>query len=708
MQEKKKDSERSIYMSLKYLRGVGEIRARLMAKLGIFNVIGLMEFFPKTYIHRQIDPVINRDYVGTHVSFTAYVSWREIRITAKSKSQLNVGLNDGKSSVVCTWFSYPKQYEKLFRQGDKVWVNGILSEYNDQLQLLHPDFEILDEFTDDDPEAHEESSVFWRQRRVLPVYSLTANLTQGVIRKAVYYAFKEFATTVQDNLPDFIIRKMGFLPRSKALGKLHFTLEPESVQKAFSRFAFEELFYQQLMWARHQRFHTQERCGIVFENKRLLTSELFRKLPFTLTGAQIRVIREIISDFASGKQMSRLLQGDVGSGKTIVVLFAMIVAIENGYQAALMAPTEILADQHYGNISKLLHGIGINIALIKGGVSKGKQEAKKGIADGEIQLIIGTHALLQKDVIFAKLGFVAVDEQHRFGVEQRALLAKKDERPHLLYLSATPIPRSLAMTVYGDLEVSILDEVPPNRKPVNTLVRSQAKIETVYRDTLKELVKGRQVYVVCPLIEESDKIDLIDAQRIHKHLSEKVFKDFNVELLHGKMSAKDKERIMQSFVSGAVQILVSTTVIEVGVDVPNASIMIVEHAERFGLAQLHQLRGRVGRGGEQAWCFLIEHFPSSKIAKERLATLAGTTDGFVIAEKDLELRGPGEYFGTEQAGMPNFRFANLLRDQHLLKLAKMEAYQIIQTDPELAAEEHSLLKSEYQAQYAEREKLILY
>lgn len=689
-----------ITMPVKYLKGVGEVRSRWLARLGINSILELMEFFPHTYIQRQINPSLHEVQAGDRIALTAMICWKEARQTAKNINQLNLGISDGKSLIICTWFHYPKQYEELFEQGKTIWVSGNVSEFNGQLQLLHPQFELI---TDSDLEDD-----FWKKRSVLPVYHLAVLLTQNLMRKLIYSAFEQYALQIRENLPQELIDKYSFPTRREALQKMHFTTHPEQVEGIRFRFVYEEFFYTQLMWARHKHYHQENVSGIAHEHRKVLTRELYKKLPYKLTNAQIRVIREIFADMQSDRQMSRLLQGDVGSGKTIVTLFAMLLSIENGFQAVLMAPTEILADQHYANITKLLEGMQISTCLLKGGSYKGKSQVKQAIAQGEIQIIVGTHAILQSDIEFASLGFAAVDEQHRFGVEQRAQLARKDKHPDLLYLSATPIPRSLSMTVYGDLEVSILDELPPNRKPVTTLVRSSAKIDLVYNEARRELQKGRQIYIVCPLIEESDKVDLIDAERLFKHISEKVFKGTSCALLHGRMKAREKDGIMLRFKAGEVKILVSTTVIEVGVDVPNASVMIVEHAERFGLAQLHQLRGRVGRGTEQAYCYLIEHFPISAIGRERLSTIAGTTDGFAIAEKDLELRGPGEYFGYEQSGLPRFRFANLLKDQDVLRLARMDAFDLVSSDPDLQKEENLLIRQFFFQAYGHKEELILY
>lgn len=684
---------------VKFLKGVGEVRSRQLAKLGINTVLDLMEHFPRAYIARKLNPSLRELKPGDNIALTAMISWVDERRTRKGKNLLEVGISDGRAAIVCSWFSYPQSFPGLFKPGAMLWVAGNLTEYNGQLQLMHPEVE----FVDDSEELD-----FWKKREFLPVYRLSGDLTQKFLRRVVYSAFELFTSQIEENLPEELIAKRGFLPRKVALQKMHFTLHPEELDKVRKRFVYEEFFYSQLLWARHKRFHAQDVKGIRFENRRDLTSRLYRELPFKLTQAQKRVINEIFGDMCSDRQMSRLLQGDVGSGKTIVTLFAMLLAVENGLQAALMAPTEILADQHYGNITRLLKDFPLNVVLLKGGSYKGKAQTKNAISTGEANLIIGTHALLQSDISFEKLGFVAVDEQHRFGVQQRATLARKDKHPDLLYLSATPIPRSLSLTVYGDLEVSIINELPPDRIPVKTLVRSNQKIDLVYREVTKELAAGSQVYVVCPLIEESDKMDLLDAQRMHNHLSTNVFPQYSCVLLHGKMPSREKDAIMLRFKAGEIRILVSTTVIEVGLDIPNASVMIVEHAERFGLAQLHQLRGRVGRGGQQAWCYLIEHFPLSSVARERLDTMAKTTDGFLIAEKDLHLRGPGEFFGTEQSGLPQFTFANLLADQPVLKEAREDAFSIIAEDPFLEQKKNALIKKFYTLQFADKEMLILY
>lgn len=699
MEEKKKNTD--LHSEVKYLKGVGENRARLLGKLGIKSILDLMEYFPKAYINRRVNVALTEIKPGDLIAFTAMISWVDVHKSAKGKNILNVGVSDGKVRLICSWFAYPTIYEKMFIPGRSVWLNGTISEFNGQLQMIHPEFELID----DEEEAKD---AFWKNQEVLPVYPLTEGINQKLMRRLIYGAFGLYADLIEEKLPDYILTKHNFLPRKIALQKMHFGQHPKEMEIVRGRFAYEDFFYSQLLWARHKIYHTTKTQGIPFINKKQLTTALYKKLPFTLTRAQKKVLWEIFADMWSEKQMSRLLQGDVGSGKTVVTLFAMLLAVENDYQAVMMAPTEILAEQHYETISSLLKGFGLQVHLLKGGVYKGKDEIKEAIASGKAQIVIGTHALLQKDIKFKRLGFACVDEQHRFGVEQRAQLARMALHPDLLYLSATPIPRSLAMTVYGDLEVSILDELPPTRKPVTTIIRPANKIETVYSEIRKELEAGRQVYIVCPLVEESEKISLVDATQLYEYISTKVFPEYPACLLHGRMPAKVKDSIMLKFKAGEIKILVSTTVIEVGVDIPNASVMIVEHAERFGLAQLHQLRGRVGRGNAKAYCYLIYHEPVNKIAWQRLTTMTKTTDGFIIAEKDLELRGPGDLFGFEQSGMPQFHFANIMRDQQILQQARKDALEIIKADPDFKLPENGLVKKLYFSQYIKKEELILY
>ncbi|MCK9334175.1 MAG: ATP-dependent DNA helicase RecG [Candidatus Cloacimonetes bacterium] len=699
--EQKNTNTDPLATSVKFIKGVGEHRARLLARLGIHSAQDVLEFFPRNYLSRLLNPTLQNLQVGDLVSLTAEISWIDVRSSSKGKKILHLGVNDSQMKLVCVWFSYPASYEKIFQPGRRIWLSGTLSEFNSQLQMNHPSFELIDD--DKDVEGD-----FWKTRSILPIYPLTEGISQAQIRNIVLNTFEKFLPYVHESLPDDILEKYQFKGRRDALQMMHFGQHLDRIDQCRTRFVYEEFFYSQIMWARHRVHHNQNQHGILFENKKLLTRALKARLSFQLTKAQVRVIKEIFDDMCSAQQMSRLVQGDVGSGKTIVTLFAMLLAVENGFQAALMAPTEILAEQHYQNISILLEGLEIPIILLKGGSYKGKAAQKEVIRTQSGQIIIGTHALIQKDVVFARLGFVAVDEQHRFGVEQRASLARHSDHPDLLYLSATPIPRSLAMTVYGDLQVSQIDEMPPQRKAVITLIRNERKLDTVFNDVHKELSLGRQAYFVCPLVEESEKLALLDAQRLHEYLSTKVFKEYKVDLMHGRMTAAIKDEIMRRFKSGEINILVSTTVIEVGVDVANASVMVIEHAERFGLAQLHQLRGRVGRGADQAYCFLIEHQPLSAMARERLATMARTNDGFLVAEKDLELRGPGELFGLEQAGMPQFHFANLIRDQHILAKARTDAFAIIKDDPFLREGKHELVRNIYFANYIKKEELILY
>ncbi len=686
---------------IKFLKGVGENRARPLYKLGLQTIGDLMEYFPRDYIQRNSKTRIMDLQMNEVCSIVGEIVSVEKRNYGRGKTQLNVVITDGEEFLFLTWFRFGSWFIKQFEIGRKLWASGVVSEFAGSAQLTHPEIEILEENVETDD--------FWHSRNVLPVYALTERITMNLMRRLVYKAFELYHDKIIETLPDDILKKHGFPARKTALQKIHFSQNISEIPHFKTRFAFEELFYNQLMLARSKKNHQILIKGNIFQLKKTFTTKLKNSLPFHLTGAQKRVITEIVQDMSSDRQMNRLLQGDVGSGKTIITLFAMLLAVENDFQAVLMAPTEILAEQHYRSFKSLLQNQPeIQIALVKGGNYRGKKQTKELIETGEINIIVGTHALIQKDMKFFNVGFVAIDEQHRFGVEQRAFLTRAGAFPDIMYLSATPIPRSLAMTVYGDLEVSTLDELPANRKPIKTFWRNTGKINLVFQETAEQLRLGRQVYIVCPLIEESAKIDLLDAETLFERIKTKIFPEFSSAILHGKMKTVEKDDIMNSFKQGKISILVSTTVIEVGIDVPNATVMIIEHAERFGLSQLHQLRGRVGRGAEKSYCYLIAHPPLSEDGRERLNTMVSTTDGFKIAEKDLELRGPGDFFGTEQSGMPAFKHANLVRDQELLKQARIQAFNIIDLDRDLLQPENAVLKEVYFRKYLEKEKLFDY
>jgi len=686
---------------IKYLKGVGEHRSKLLNKLNIFTIGDLMEHFPRDYINRSAAVKIRDLKLNQNCSFVGTIVSVEKKQLSRKKAQLNVVITDGEDYLFLTWFRFGNWFLDQFKDDKQIWVSGTVTEFRGSPQILHPQIEVLD---DENIKLD-----FWKTRKVLPVYPLTDGISMNIMRKLVYKAFELYADSVLENLPEYILAKFNFPDRRIAIQKIHFTQHPEQIPKVKRRFAFEELFFTQLMLARSKFGHEKKLNGNEFTLHKTYTTKLKNSLPFQLTEAQKQVIREFVEDMTSKKQMNRLLQGDVGSGKTIVTVFAMLLAIENGFQSVLMAPTEILAEQHFNSISKLLSNQpAIKIALLKGGKSKAKTELKENIKNGEINIIIGTHALIQKDVEFQNAGFVAIDEQHRFGVEQRAVLSQRNNYPDLMYLSATPIPRSLALTVYGDLDVSVIDQLPPGRKEIQTTYYNSNKRNVVYEKIESQLQMGRQVYVVCPLIQESEKVDLLDAETLYETLNTKIFPNWQVALLHGKMKTNEKDAIMEKFKNEDFNILVSTTVIEVGIDVPNATVMMIEHAERFGLSQLHQLRGRVGRGSDRSFCYLIVHPPISEEGRERLNIMIETNDGFKIAEKDLEIRGPGDFFGTQQSGMPIFRHANIIRDRELLKTARILAFDIIDEDYDLEQSRNEILNRVYFSKYAKREKLFDY
>jgi len=688
---------------VKFLKGVGEHRARKLNRLGIHTIGNLLEHFPRAYINRKNVSNIAQIQLGTVSSLVGKICSVDKRRTSNGKEQLNVYLTDGHDQLLCTWFNFQKWLIDKLMIGKNIWVSGLITQYGNHLQILHPEIEILDE-----DEHQSEAGDFWKNRPLLPIYPLTEGLTTNLLRNLVYNAFFFYHKEIRNHLPDHLLELLSFQHRRVTLQKIHFPKTIEEAEDNRKYFIFEELFYHQLMLLRSRQKRIDKPQGNLFVLKKSYTTKLKNNLKFKLTSAQKRVLQEIVKDMTSPYQMNRLIQGDVGSGKTIVALFAMLIAAENDYQAVLLVPTEILAEQHFNTFTKLLSDQPeIYITLLKGGYNKNKKIIKEELSTGKANIIIGTHALLQKDVVFHKLGIAIIDEQHRFGVIQRGLLSEKNNHPDLISLSATPIPRSLALTLYGDMEISVIDEMPPTRKPVLTVWKSNRHENDVWNYISRELVKGRQAYVVCPLIEESEKIDLLDAETLYKNLKA-IFNEHSVALLHGKMKQAVKDEIMRDFTNNAISVLVSTTVIEVGIDVPNASVMVIEHAERFGLSQLHQLRGRVGRGSEESSCYLITYPPLSSEAKERINIMIETNNGFKIAEKDLDLRGPGEFFGTMQSGVPLFKFANIARDQQILQTARRIAESILKNDPDIEKPENAIIKETYNKLYMEKEKLLNY
>ncbi len=684
------------------LRGIGEKKGSALTNVGIHTVDDLLSYFPRRYIDRSSI----RSIVSLQADEETTVVGKVVNMGVKQgrRNRFVLVVTDGTDYLSCIWFGKVLFWQKIFRVGEWLALSGKVALFGGP-QMVHPEFDRLGPAGEGD---------FIHTGKIIPLYPSSEALTKlgfdsRGFRRCMAQILKEIKGRLPEILPEAMIKRHKLFSRSEAVRHIHFPADFSSLEKARQRLKFDELFFMELLVGLRKQHLGSRSAGIAFERVGEPLRRLVQELPFELTGAQKRVLHEIRADMKKSTPMNRLLQGDVGSGKTIVAVFTMLIAVENGYQAALMAPTEILAEQHYLTIHRMLEALGVHVVLLIGGQTrKARQAVLTEISEGCAHIIVGTHALIQESVEYRRLGLVIVDEQHRFGVLQRAQLREKGLNPDLLVMTATPIPRTLSMTVYGDLDVSILNELPANRKPIRTFWRPQTGRAKIYEFVRKQMELGAQVYVVFPLVEETEKSDLKSAVDSYEKMKSGFFSAFEIGLLHGRMKTAEKEQVMDEFKSGRYRLLVSTTVIEVGVDVPNATVMIVEHAERFGLAQLHQLRGRVGRGAEQSCCYLIEHQPCSKIAWERLDTMARTTDGFLIAEKDLELRGPGEFFGTEQAGLPNFKFANLIRDQHILQLARNDAFEIITADPDLQAEQHQVLKKILTTELADKEKLILY
>jgi ATP-dependent DNA helicase RecG len=676
-------------LQAQFVKGVGPKIGALLARKGLKTVEDLLYFLPRKYEDRRFVKAITQSEVGRKETVIGEVIRAEIH-PYKKRKVFEVVLRDDSGTLKGKWFKGSFAYlRNAFKPGLRVILTGDVRLYQFELEMIHPDFEILEE--------GEDSHLHFK--RIVPIYSETEGLGQKHLRRILLHAVEDYARYVPGPIPREICERQGLIDIIEALRTVHFPGQEEDIRvlddmrsAAHKRLIFDELFYFELAMALKHKGNILEE-GIAFQKEGELSSRFLSILPFGLTEAQKRVIGEIHGDMARPSPMHRLLQGDVGSGKTVVSMAAMLTACENGYQAAIMAPTEILAEQHYRNIARWVESLGLRAALLLGSMRPAeKKEVARQIENGEIQFVVGTHALIQEGVEFRKLGLVVVDEQHRFGVVQRAALRAKGSNPDVLVMTATPIPRTLAMTVYGDLDISVLDEMPPGKKPVKTKIFFEKERPRVYEIVRKEIIKGNQVFIVYPLVTESEALDLKDATRMAEHLQKDVFRELRIGLVHGRMKGPEKDGMMKAFNDRQLDILVSTTVIEVGIDIPQASLMVIEHAERFGLAQLHQLRGRVGRSEIPSYCVLMTDHKGSENARKRLRIMEQTTDGFRIAEADLEIRGPGEFMGTRQSGFPDFRVADILRDGRLLNDARTEAFLLVERDPRLERIEHAALR----------------
>lgn len=672
---------------IQFLPSVGTKTKEILSKeLGIRSYGDLLEYYPYKYVDRS--KIFHISELTSDMPFVQLkgkiLSYEEVDIGKRNK-MLVAHFSDGYGVVDLVWFRSAQYIIKSYKVGTEYIVFGKPSAYNGRFRFAHPDID-------------DASKLQISEMGMQPFYGLTENMKKrGYTSRSIERITRNLVSILPplpETLPDFIVNRLHLVSRDAALRMIHYPHSHQEMQKAQVRLKFEELFYVQLNILRYASDQRRKYRGYIFNRIGDFFNGFYaHHLPFELTGAQKRVMHEIRADMCSGRQMNRLLQGDVGSGKTLVALMTMLIALDNGYQACLMAPTEILAEQHLQTIRDFLQGMDIRVELLTG-IVKGKKrkEILDGLATGDIQILIGTHAVIEDPVAFHRLGVAVIDEQHRFGVAQRAKLwAKSENPPHVLVMTATPIPRTLAMTIYGDLDVSVIDELPPGRKPIQTLHKFDNQLTSLYQSIRRQINLGRQVYIVFPLIKENEKIDLKNLEEGYETLKQ-AFPEFRLSKIHGRMKSAEKEAEMEQFVKGKTQILVATTVIEVGVNVPNASVMVILDAQRFGLSQLHQLRGRVGRGCDQSYCILVTNYKLSEETRKRIDIMCDTNDGFRIAEADLKLRGPGDLEGTQQSGMAfDLKIANIARDGQLVQLARTEAQAIIDADPQCEHPQNSLL-----------------
>ena len=652
---------------VQYIKTVGPNRAELLNKLGIFTLKDLITYFPREYEDRGKVKKICECIDGEVALIEGVVVSRIVEIRMRNKAMYKLQLRDETGTCTALWFNQ-SYLKNIFKPGEKYKFYGKISSQYGRVEIASP--------------VYDKATETRNTGKIIPIYPLTKNLTQNVLRKIIELGLSEVEDELEETLPEYILEKYRLMNLNDTIKKIHFPEKLEDFEQARKRLAFEELLIMQLALLELKNSYLSEKNGIAFE-KNIKISEVINELPFKLTKAQLRVLEEIELNMESNKEMNRLLQGDVGSGKTVVAILAAYKAVKSGYQVAIMAPTAILATQHLESFTQILNNKGINCELlISSTTKKKKEEIREKLKNGKIDILIGTHAILEENVEFKKLGLVVTDEQHRFGVKQRTKITEKGQNPDVLVMSATPIPRTLALILYGDLDISIIDELPPNRKKIETYAVRKNMEERVNNFVKQQIEEGRQAYIVCPLVEEDEESDLKAVTSLAEKYKKEIFSQYRLEYLHGKMKPKEKEQIMQEFKEGNIDILISTTVIEVGVNVPNASLMIVENAERFGLAQLHQLRGRVGRGEYKSYC-ILKYEGNSENTRERMKVMCQTNDGFIISEKDLELRGSGDFFGTAQHGLPELKVANLFEDMPLLKEVQKLAIDILKEDQKL-------------------------
>ena len=689
----------TLFSSVQYLKGIGPQRAEQLQKIGLKTLEDVLFYFPRRYQDRseilpisKIEPGTVATLCGTITSLDGRPGFRR-----GSVNIFKVSVVDETGRIGVVWFNQP-YLRKYFNKGDRILLHGRIELYKDKLQIVSPEFELLDT-EEGDPEID----------KIAPIYTLPQGFSQKMYRKLVKGVLEKNLPSVTEVLPFDIRSRRKLLNIAKSLLNIHFPQSHDLERAAYERLSFEEFFLYQMPLVL-RKLKRKEKQGIPFEVDEIFLDKFVATLPFSLTEDQKVVLEEIKADMRLSRPMQRLLQGDVGSGKTIVAVLASLVAVNNGYQVAFMAPTEILANQHFEKLQEffetLSHKEKIKTGLLTSSLTeKEKKDIHGKVKEAKIDILVGTHALIQEGTEFKRLGLIVIDEQHKFGVSQRALLPKKGVNPDILIMTATPIPRTLAITLYGDMDISFIRHLPKGRKKINTALYGLSERPTVYDFVKTQVQQGRQAYIVYPLIEENPKLALSSAKSMYKKFSQDVFKDFKVGLIHGKLDRHQQEEVMKQFRNGALDILVATTILEVGIDVPNVNVILIEHAERFGLSQLHQMRGRIGRGEHESFCFLLSE-PQTEEAEARLKVLTAHTDGFRIAEEDLKIRGPGEFFGERQSGLTELKIANPLTQMHLLKSSREEVVRLLNNDPKLLARQNQELKKQLHKRFPEFEKFV--